>query len=439
MPAPRQPEGDLLPEVRTTVPGPASRRLAERLAAVESRNVTCLAPDAPIFWARATGANVWDVDGNRYVDLTGAFGVASTGHAHPDVAGAIARQAGTLLHGMGDVHPAEVKVELLEALAERFPGGARARGVLGSSGADAVETAIKTAMLATGRAGLVAFEGGYHGLSFGALDATWRRDFREPFEARLPQATAFASYGDADSVSGAASRLAAAGHPVGAVLVEPVQGRGGERVPPAGFLRALRQRCDEAGWLLIADEIYTGCGRTGRFFACEHEDVAPDLICVGKGLSAGMPLSACLGRAEVMDAWPTSHGEAIHTQTFLGHPASCAAALAALRVIEREKLVERSAHLGGELLARLRAELAGAEPVAGVRGLGLMIGIACASPAIAQSVTRRALEQGVIVLPSGEGGSVLSLTPPLSIAEPLLEHAVSVLVPLLGGAGRAGQ
>jgi len=442
-------EDALLPDVRTAVPGPASCRLARRLAGVESRNVTCLEPVAPIFWARASGANVWDVDGNRFVDLTGAFGVASTGHAHPDVAAAIAGQSAALLHGMGDVHPAEVKVALLEALVARFPGGEPARAVLGSSGADAVETALKTAMLATGRSGVIAFEGGYHGLSLGALDLTWRTDFRAPFAARLAGATAFVPDGevaggeanDGASVAAmaeAADRLEAAGHAVGAVVVEPVQGRGGEVVPPTGFLAALRARCDAEGWLLVADEIYTGCGRTGRFFACEHEGVVPDLLCVGKGLSAGMPLSACLGRAPVMDAWPVSEGEAIHTQTFLGHPASCAAALAALSVIDRDGLVERSARLGVQALARLRAGLAGAPDVRAVRGRGLMMGVECAHPEVAHAATRAALERGVIVLPSGPGGRVVSLTPPLTIAEPLLEHGLDVLVDVLAsGAARA--
>jgi 4-aminobutyrate aminotransferase-like enzyme len=182
----------LAPALVTAVPGPRSRELARRLRAVESRNVTCLEPEPPIFWARAAGANVWDVDGNRFLDLGGAFAVANVGHAHPRVVRAVAEQAGRLLHGMGDVHPPEVKVELLEALAARFPGGGPARAVLGSSGADAVEAALKTAQLATGRSGVLAFEGAYHGLSYGALDVTWRAEFRAPFAARLPGRTWFA-------------------------------------------------------------------------------------------------------------------------------------------------------------------------------------------------------------------------------------------------------
>ncbi len=439
MSAPPAPPSALLPELQTAIPGPASRRLAGRLSEVESRNVTCLAPRPPIFWARASGANVWDVDGNRFVDLTGAFGVASTGHSHPEVADAVARQAHTLLHGMGDVHPAEVKVELLEALVARFPGGGPARAVLGSSGADAVESALKTAMLATGRAGVIAFAGAYHGLSIGALDVTSRSDFREPFAARLAGATGFARYGDLADVGTTAHRMEAAGRPVGAVLVEPVQGRGGEIVPPSGFLAGLREVCDTEGWLLIVDEIYTGCGRTGRFFACEHENVIPDLICVGKGLAAGMPLSACLGRAEVMEAWPTSRGEALHTQTFLGHPASCAAGLAALRVIERDGLVARAARVGARALSRLRSDLADLTDQLEVRGLGLMIGIACARPDWALRAVDVALDRGVIALPSGPGGGVISITPPLSIAEELLDHGLSVLIDILRQTARGGR
>jgi 4-aminobutyrate aminotransferase/(S)-3-amino-2-methylpropionate transaminase len=420
--------GQELPALRSDPPGPRSRELARRLAQVESRNVTCQEPTPPIFWERAQGANVWDVDGNRYVDLTAGLGVAAVGHAHPRVVAAVARQAQELLHAMGDVHPAAVKVELLEGLARRFPGGGPARAILGSSGSDAVEAALKTALVATGRPGVVAFEGAYHGLGFGALDATWRPLFRERFQARLPQATVFARFGDARDALRAAreSRL-----PVGALLVEPVQGRGGERIPPQGFLRELRRSCDAEGWLLIADEVYTGFGRTGRWFACEHEDVVPDLLCVAKGLASGMPISACIGHARWMDAWPPSGGEAIHTQTFLGHPPSCAAALASLRVLEEEKLVPRAALLGAQALASLRARLAERRGVADVRGLGLLLAIECADPEQAQRACARALSRGVIVLPSGDDGRVLALTPPLSIDAALLDAALAIVAECL--------
>jgi 4-aminobutyrate aminotransferase/(S)-3-amino-2-methylpropionate transaminase len=408
----------------TAVPGPRSRELAARLAKIESRNVTCLAPTAPIFWERASGANVWDVDDNRFVDLGGGFGVANVGHGHPRVTEAVSRQSGRLLHAMGDVHPPDVKVALLEALVARFPGGEPARAVLGSSGTDAVETALKTAMLSTGCSGVVAFEGAYHGLGLGALDATWRPFFREPFEGRLPGCTVFARYGDADDVVRAAGGSA---QPVGAVLVEPIQGRGGERVPPRGFLTELRRRCDTEGWLLIADEVYTGFGRTGRWFACDHEGVVPDLLCVAKGLASGMPLSACMGRAEVMDAWPASEGEALHTQTFLGHPPGCAAALACLVVLEEEKLLENAAENGAAALEFLRATLSGETRVAEVRGLGLMIGIECDRPETAARACSAALSRGIILLPSGDDGRVLSITPPLCIERDALIAALAIL------------
>ena len=416
-----------LPELCTPLPGPASRALARRLAQVESRNVTRLDEPTPIFWQRALGSNVWDVDGNRFLDLTSAFGVANVGHAHPAVVDALSRQGQTLLHAMGDVYPPAIKVELLEALTARFPGGEPARAVLGSSGSDAVESALKTAQLATGSAGVLAFEGAYHGLALGALDATAREDFREPFAARLPGATLFARFGDPTDAAKLIARAAESGRPLGAIIVEPVQGRGGERIPPEGFLTALRRLCDDNGLLLIADEIYTGFGRTGRWFACEHEGVIPDLICVGKGLASGMPISACIGRQEIMDAWPKSSGEALHTQTFLGHPAGCAAALASMEAIEREGLVDRARTLGEAALNPLKERLGACPAVTEVRGLGLMIGIEFDRPADAARVADKSLRGGVIVLPAGPDGRVLSITPPLSIDAAALDHALTVI------------
>lgn len=420
MPAPPT----LAPHIRTPIPGPGSLALAERLTRVESRNVTCTEPTPPIFWARAAGANVWDVDDNRYVDLVAGFGVAAAGHAHPRVVAAVQEQAETLMHAMGDVHPPALKVELLEALAGLFPGAGPARAVLGSSGSDAVETALKTAQLASGRAGVVAFEGAYHGLTYGALDATWRPHFRDPFAARLAGATSFARFGDVDDVERAAR---ACPQPVGAVLVEPVQGRGGERIPKQGFLAGLRERCNREGWLLICDEVYTGFGRTGRWFACEHEGVVPDLLCVGKGLTSGMPLSACVGRAEIMDAWPPSGGEALHTWTFLGHPPGCAAALASIAVLREEKLVAHAEELGGVALAHLRRRLDGRAAVSDVRGLGLLLGVELHEAADTAVACAETLRRGVIVIPSGGAGQVISLTPPLCIERDALLAALDVV------------
>jgi 4-aminobutyrate aminotransferase len=444
--------GRLPPSMTVPPPGPQSRRLAEELGRWESPNVTYLADDFPIFWDEAKGANVRDVDGNVYVDLTAAFAVAGPGHAHPRIVAGVQAQAARLMHGMGDVHPPAVKVELLRALAEVAPGGLN-RAILASSGAEAVEAALKTSAIATGKPRVLAFDGGYHGLTYGALAAAGREDFRAPFAAQLGRIAAFAPYPyvyrsrfgrDPDEVCAATlrevERQLDASDDVGAILVEPVQGRGGDVVPPGGFLPGLRRVCDERGLLLVLDEIYTGFGRTGRWFACEHWGVIPDLLCVGKGMTGGMPFAACIGTDAVMEAWPRSTGEAIHTSTFLGHPLGCAAALASIAVLRDERLVERSADLGARLTARLR-EMTAAHPHVGeVRGLGMMIGIELVrdresrepAPELAGRVVVETLRRGVLTLGGGIHGNVLSLSPPFVLTDEQADAALDVLGAVLG-------
>ncbi len=412
---------DLSPDIRTPVPGPRSVDLGVRLARVECPEVTCLS-DGPIFWERASGANVIDVDGNRYVDLLAGFGVATLGHAHPEIAAVWAAQAEELPHAMGDVYPARLKVELLEALTRSLPGDLGC-AILSSSGSDAVESALKTAIVATRRAGVIAFEGAYHGLGFGALDTTHRRLFRAPFAARLPGRTRFVPYGDAKAV-----REALAAGDVGAILVEPIQGRGGCVVPPAGFLRELRELADASRTLLIFDEVYTGLGRTGACLACEHEGVLPDVVALGKGLGNGFPISACAGREQVMRSWEASAGEAVHTSTHLGNPVGCRVAKTVLEILERDGLAKRAARVGASLRERLHSELADAPGVCEVRGRGLMLGIELDTADAAQRVVAAMLSEGWILLAEGVEGRVLSLTPPLTISEELLDLATDRLV-----------
>jgi acetylornithine/succinyldiaminopimelate/putrescine aminotransferase len=304
-----------------------------------------------------------------------------------------------------------------------------------NSGFEAVEAALKTALLATRKPGVVAFEGGYHGLGYGALTATHRAHFRHPFRAQLAGFARFVPFpaGAEEELQALkqVERLLRRGG-IGAVLVEPVQGRGGIRIPPATFLPALRRLCDRHGALLVLDEVFTGFGRTGAWFACEHTATLPDLICLGKALTGGFPLSACVGRAGLMDAaWPEATGEAIHTSTYLGHPVGCAMALAQLAEIHRRRLVERSARLGARLLAKLRAELR-AIPRGWrvrIRGQGLMVAVesleANGRPATlpALAAMKRLLQRGVIVLPEGEASHVLALTPPLVITDRQLDRA----------------
>jgi len=437
--------GHLLPSVKAGPPGPASRGLAERLRAVESRNVTHVADAWPVFWEEARGANVRDADGNVYLDLTGAFGVALLGHAHPGVVAAVEAQARRLVHGMGDVHPPTVKLRFLERLVAVAPWP-DARVVLSSTGSEAVETALKTALMATGRPGVLAFRGAYHGLTLGALAATDRDLFRAPFAPRLYPGVAFAPFPDPVRHGAEAGRRSLAeverilaegapgGDPIGAVLVEPVQGRAGVRVAPDGFMARLSALAREAGALVVADEVFTGMGRCGAFTASERVGLEPDLLCLGKALGGGLPLSACLGPRRVMDTWPESGGEAIHTSTFLGHPLACAAGIAVLDAMEAEGVVERARRVGSRLVTSLRTALRSTDGVADVRGLGLMIGIEMARGDDAEPVAgagvraaEAALEEGVLLLPAGEHGHVLELTPPVDLTDEQLRFAVGVV------------
>ena len=448
----RSGSGNQPPRVRHEPPSERSRQLARRLTRVESRDVTYVGPDFPVFWEEARGSNVWDVDGNRYVDLTAGFGVAAPGHRHPAVVEAIREQADRLTHGMGDVHPPAVKVDLLERLSDLSMTG-DARVTLATTGAEAVEVAMKTARMHTGKPGVISFTGAYHGLTYGALALTDRDHFRGPFEDqlnphvhRVPYPHPFRPHvglrdgqnlteGVLDAIEATVSE---AGREIGAVIVEPVQGRGGDVVPPRGFLAALAAFCEQHGLLLIADEVYTGFGRTGRRFACEHEGVIPDLMCVGKALSSCLPISACIGRREIMEAWTPSEGEARHTSTFMGNPLACAAGLASLGVIEEERLAENAKSEGIRWLRDLE-RLAERHPAVGqARGRGLMLGLELVrpgddgdgrepAPELAGEVVREMLRRGWIVLAGGRTGNVLSLSPPLDISSALLDRATAEL------------
>jgi 4-aminobutyrate aminotransferase-like enzyme len=450
-----------------------TRQTLALLRAYESRNVTFIAPDGswPIVWERARGVHVWDADGKRYLDLTAAFGVAATGHANPRAVAAGQKQMARLLHAMGDVHPHSLKARLARELSritfERWRGEAAVRSakrevagrripaatgktIFCNSGFEAVEAALKTALLATGKPGVIAFEGAYHGLGYGALNVTQRAHFRSPFRRQLREFAHFVPFPKASQASRLTpipAEMAALQavesqirrlfrhERIGAILVEPIQVRGGINLPPPGFLPMLRRLCDDHQALLILDEIYTGFGRTGRWFACEHSGTVPDIVCLGKALTGGFPLSACVGRADVMDAaWPPSDGEAIHTSTFLGHPVGCAMALAQLEEIKTRALVQRSAALGKLLFSLLSA--LDPRPSAldlAPRGLGLLAGLEVrlpdGSPATGAvlKIVQALLQRGFILLPEGEHSNVIGFTPPLTLSENQLRGAVNAL------------
>jgi 4-aminobutyrate aminotransferase-like enzyme len=408
----------------------------------------------PIVWERARGVHVWDADGRKYLDLTAAFGVAAAGHANPRVVRAGQKQMAKLLHAMGDVHPHALKAQLARELsrmtferwtAEKPKAASRkcktAKTIFCNSGFEAVEAALKTAILSTGRRGIIAFEGAYHGLGYGALNATYRSFFRGPFRSHLREFGRFVQFpaagGDGCKVE-KEIRAIFRREKIGAIVVEPIQARGGINIPPPEFLPLLRKLCDEHGALLILDEIYTGFGRTGKWFACEHSRVVPDIVCLGKALTGGFPLSACVGRANMMDAaWPASTGEAIHTSTFLGHPVGCAMALAQIEEIQTLKLCERSANFGKFLLTELQSAIGNRQSTMRARGLGLMAGVELrrpdGNPATAETirVIKAMLHRGFILLPEGEHGNVISFTPPLTISDVQLRRTVSALSDVL--------
>lgn len=431
---------DRLESIVSAVPGPRSRELAQRLAKYEAPGITYLAEDYPVFWESATGAVVTDVDGNRYLDLTSAFGVAATGHANAYVAAAITDQASRLIHGMGDVHPTEVRTQLLAQLAELAPGALQ-KSYLTTSGSEAVEFALKTALLATKRPRVLAYHAAYHGLTLGALEVIGIDKFRAPFDPLVPQHATFLPYPGANATVGhaigAVREALERDRDIGAILLEPIQGRGGVIIPPAGFLAGLRELCDDRGLLLILDEIYTGLGRTGMLFACEREDVVPDLLCIGKALGGGVPIAATIGTPRVMDAWPKSAGEALHTSTFLGNPLTCAAALANLEQLIKLELVARVRDNESWLAERL-GRLRRLGHVRDVRGLGYFWGVEFIDAAFANRVVVEGLARGVILLQSGPTGTSITIAPPLVIDDEQLARACDLFEETIHACEEAG-
>lgn len=361
---------------------------------------------------RGSGAYVWDDEGRRYLDATSMYGVASIGHAHPAVARAVAEQAGRLVScfaSYGNPQREELCARLARLLAPLD------RIFLCNSGTEAVEAAIKIARSRTGRRGVVALSGGFHGRTFGALSATHRSSHREAFEPLVP-GFVHVPRGDIEALEAALDAS------IGLLLLEVVQGEGGVQPLQRDYLRRAQALCNERGVLLCIDEVQTGCGRTGAWFAHRHHDLDPDLVCVAKGLAGGVPIGAVALRAELAGLPTGSHGS-----TFGGNPLSCAAANATLRVIESEGLVERARDLGLWLDAQLRDRLLPLERVTRVRSSGLMVGIDLRGRA---APVQRALQQrGFLVL--GAGPSTLRLLPPLVVEERSLAELIDALVEVL--------
>ncbi len=429
------------PRIVVEPPGPRARAIVDRESTLAS---ACYIKAYPLVVARGEGPMVEDVDGNRFIDFMAGIGVASTGHAHPAVVGAIQRAAGDFLHVCGTDFYYPAMTELMDRLARLAPGPTPKRVFLTNSGTEAVDGAIKLARRATGRTQIVAFDGAFHGRSYGAMSLTSSKALQRkgfgpmlPGVHHVPYGYCFrCAYGkswpscELACVSAIERNLFARRvdpSDVAAIVVEPIQGEGGYVVPPADYLPALRSLCDRHGILLVADEIQSGVGRTGRMFACEHAGVEPDILLTAKGLASGMPIGAIVVR-ETVDLWESG----AHGSTFGGNPVCCAAANATLELVENG-LVDQAARVGRHLLARAADVASRHEVVGDVRGLGLMVGLELCDPArggapakkLAEAVVQTAFRKGLLVLDAGE--SVVRLLPPLVADEVDVDLALGIL------------
>jgi 4-aminobutyrate aminotransferase/(S)-3-amino-2-methylpropionate transaminase len=423
-------------EIRTEIPGPRSRELlARELASVAHPLVVHL----PVFAASADGATITDVDGNRFVDFAGGVGVMNVGHGHPRVVEAVQEQIGRFLHTDFTVVPYEGYVELAERLGALAPISGETRAAFFNAGTEAVENAVKFARLATGRQAVIAFEGAFHGRTALSLTMTSKPHpyktrlgpfapevYRAPFPYEYRGLTAQAALARLEHML----HTHVAPEHVAAIVFEPEQGEGGFVPAPAEFVEGLRRLCDWHGIVLVADEVQTGFGRTGRMFAMEHFGVEPDLIVLAKSIAGGLPLSGVVGRAEVMDA---GHAGAVGG-TFIGNPVALAAALAVLDVFADENLVARAVTIGQTIRERMLAWQSRHPQIGDVRGLGAMLALELVSDPLskepdaelAAAVIAAALQRGLILLKSGVYENCIRVLCPLTIGDAELDEALEV-------------
>ena len=422
-------------ELRTSIPGPRAREILER----ERHAVASpLIVHSPVVAAEALGATITDVDGNTFVDFVGGVGVANVGHNHPRVVAAIVEQAERFLHTDFTVVAYEGYITLAERLGALVPIAGETRGAFFNAGAEAVENAVKLARLHTGRHGVVAFDGAFHGRTLLALTMTSRtHPYKKglgPFAPevyRAPYPNAYRGP-DAESALAALERMFAthvSADDIAAIVFEPQQGEGGFIPAPSEFVRGLRRISDEHGIVLIADEVQTGFGRTGRMFAMEHFDVEADLLIVAKSIAGGLPLSGVVGRASIMD---DPHAGAIGG-TFIGNPVALAAAAAVLDIFEEEALVDRAVLVGDAIRARMLDWQLRWPQIGDVRGLGAMLVIELVqsseskapAPELAEAVVEEALQRGLILLKAGVFGNCIRVLCPLTISDPELDEGLA--------------
>jgi 4-aminobutyrate aminotransferase/(S)-3-amino-2-methylpropionate transaminase len=419
--------------VVTDIPGPRSRALAERRALAVPPGVgTTLG----IFVARAGGGIIEDVDGNRLIDFGSGISVTNVGNSAPRVVAAVTEQAENFTHTCFQVTPYESYVAVCERLNAVTPGSHEKRSFLVNSGAEAVENAVKVSRYATGRAAVVAFDHGFHGRTLLGLSLTGKAmPYKQGFGPFVGEVVR-AEYSDpfrkrghlAETIDLLETTVGA--NSIACVVVEPIAGEGGFVVPQPGWLGGLAEWCRANGIVFVADEVQTGFGRTGTWFACEHEGVVPDIVATAKSLGGGLPIAGVTGRAEIMD---TVHAGGLGT-TFGGNPLSCAAALAAMDTIESDGLLERARHLGALMLGKLEALAATYDVVGQARGRGAMVAIELVGSdgitpdkGAASRVAASCHAEGLVVLTAGTYGNVIRLLPPLVIPDDLLEEGLAIL------------
>lgn len=400
--------------------------LLDKLKRYEERDFTFIEGDFPPVLCGAEGIRVFDCEGKEYVDLTSFFGVTILGHS-PEFVKKEAEKG--FFHGMGDLLPSREKIELLERLSNLL--GGEWKGVLLQNGSDAVEACLRTAHLLTGKKKFIAFEGAYHGTGLGALSVTSGKKFRERFEKILPMEAVFSPFSE-KSLHGIENTVKEGD--VAGIIIEPIQGRAGIRFASPLLLRGLRRIADRYRIPLIFDEIYTGFYKTGKPFAKDFFGVEPDIIALGKALSASFPVSACMGKGWVMDAWEESSGEASYTYTFSGNPFFCRVALAALREYENIKAGERAEEIGA-WVDELSRPLIEKGIVKEKRGAGILWGFDFGRPGAGYKAFRLLLDRGWVTLPSGLNGEVLEIIPPLIIERKTLEEFFKLLFLLLPSVG----
>jgi 4-aminobutyrate aminotransferase/(S)-3-amino-2-methylpropionate transaminase len=421
---------------KTELPGPRSREILERKARTVADPLSIT---FPLVIAEGRGATVTDVDGNTFLDLTGGVGCLNVGHSHPQVVAAAREQLDRFGHTDFTVVPYEVYVRLAERLCELVPISAPTKAAFFNAGTEAVENAIKFARSYTKRSAVIAFEGGFHGRTLLSLSLTSKT---HPYKAGLgPFAPEIYRVPFAQDYRGPDARTAlaaleqalvtqVAAEDVAAIVIEPVQGEGGFVVAPRPFMEGVRRVCDDNGIVLVVDEVQTGFGRTGKLFAIEHYGVEPDLITMAKSIAAGLPLSAVVGRAEIMDA----PGDSAIGGTYVGNPVAQAAALAVLDVIDEDDLVQRAAAIGETLRTRMSSWHERFEAVGDVRGIGAMMAIELVhdrdskdpAPELASAVVEAAMERGVLLLKSGIYSNCIRVLVPLVITDAELDEALEV-------------